>query len=68
MRLSFSAVDEEDLRDGIARIGKVVNDQVRLYPTLTRTGHGTVRERSAPESEGEVSERARILPLSHRAG
>jgi hypothetical protein len=64
MRLSFSAADEEDLRDGIARIGKVVNDQVRLYPTLTRTGHGTVRERSAPESEGEVSERARILPLS----
>ena len=35
MRLNFSGVGEDDLREGVARIGKVVSEQVRLYSTLT---------------------------------
>src|ERR671919_520672 len=35
MRLNFSASDEEVLREGIRRIGKVVREQVALYGTLT---------------------------------
>ncbi|MGI8780918.1 MAG: PLP-dependent aminotransferase family protein, partial [Solirubrobacteraceae bacterium] len=35
MRLNFSGVGEEDLREGVARIGKVVSEQVHLYSTLT---------------------------------
>ncbi|HEX5620212.1 MAG TPA: PLP-dependent aminotransferase family protein, partial [Solirubrobacteraceae bacterium] len=35
MRLNFSGVSEEDIREGIRRIGKVVREQVSLYSTLT---------------------------------
>src|SRR4051794_6138885 len=37
MRLNFSGVPEEDIREGIRRIGKVVREQVSLYGTLTGT-------------------------------
>jgi 2-aminoadipate transaminase len=35
MRLNFSGVGEDDIREGIRRIGKVVSEQVALYGTLT---------------------------------
>ena len=35
MRLNFSGVDEDDIREGIRRIGEVVREQVALYGTLT---------------------------------
>ena len=35
MRLNFSGVDEDDIREGIRRVGKVVGEQVALYGTLT---------------------------------
>jgi 2-aminoadipate transaminase len=35
MRLNFSGVGEEDIREGIRRIGEVVREQVELYGTLT---------------------------------
>jgi 2-aminoadipate transaminase len=35
MRLNFSGVDEAAIREGIRRIGKVVQEQVGLYSTLT---------------------------------
>jgi 2-aminoadipate transaminase len=35
MRLNFSGVGEDDIRDGIQRIGEVVSEQVGLYGTLT---------------------------------
>ena len=37
MRLNFSGVGEDDIREGVRRIGKVVREQVALYSTLT--GH-----------------------------
>ena len=35
MRLNFSGVGEEEIREGIRRIGAVVSEQVELYETLT---------------------------------
>src|SRR3954447_24800095 len=33
MRLNFSGVDDDDIREGVRRIGKVVREQVGLYGT-----------------------------------
>jgi 2-aminoadipate transaminase len=35
MRLNFAGVDDDDIREGIRRIGKVVREQVGLYGTLS---------------------------------
>ena len=35
MRLNFSGSDEDEIREGIRRIGKVVGEQVGLYQTIT---------------------------------
>ena len=43
LRLNFSGVSEDDIREGVRRIGKVVAEQVGLYGTLT----GTVAPRGA---------------------
>ena len=65
MRLNFSGVGEDDLREGVARIGKVVNEQVRLYSTLTGTAPAAPREHAAPRQDAEG---ARIVPLRRRSG
>ena len=53
MRLNFSAVDEDDIREGVRRIGKVVAEQVALYGTLT--GEGPPK-RAPVEAEAESAE------------
>jgi 2-aminoadipate transaminase len=35
MRLNFSGVDEDEIREGVRRIGEIVREQVALYGTLT---------------------------------
>ena len=35
MRLNFSGVDEDEIREGVRRIGKVIAEQVDLYGALT---------------------------------
>ncbi|MFL5820024.1 MAG: PLP-dependent aminotransferase family protein [Solirubrobacteraceae bacterium] len=35
MRLNFSGVSDDDIREGVRRIGKVLREQVGLYGTLT---------------------------------
>jgi 2-aminoadipate transaminase len=42
MRLNFSGVDGDEIREGVRRIGKVIAEQVELYGALTG-------ERRAPE-------------------
>jgi 2-aminoadipate transaminase len=83
MRLNFSGVDEDAIREGIRRIGEVVREQVAMYGTLT----GAQPARSAQpasdaspqegpagaDAEGAVApaELAKILhmPVTHqRAG
>ena len=46
MRLNFSGVGEEDIREGMRRLGDVIREQVALYSTLTG------RERHAPTGTG----------------
>ena len=44
MRLNFSGVSDDEIREGVRRIGEVVREQVALYGTLTGTsGAGTPR-------------------------
>ena len=46
MRLNFSGVAEEEIREGIRRIGTVVAEQVELYETLT--GEHALPQTEAP--------------------
>jgi len=65
MRLNFSGVTESDVREGVARIGTVVSEQVRLYSALTGEAAAGPRRpaASSPQAEG-----AQIVPLRRRAG
>jgi 2-aminoadipate transaminase len=49
MRLNFSGVDEDEIREGIRRIGEVVREQVAMYGTLTG-----VRSKVEPPRRAEV--------------
>jgi 2-aminoadipate transaminase len=68
MRLNFSGARESELEEGVCRIGKVVNEQVRLYSTLTGTEPAAPRPRAESRAEGSESPGARIVPLRRRAG
>src|SRR3954447_9294289 len=53
MRLNFSNQDEDSIREGIRRIGKVIQEQVALYGTLTgQEPQPPARGDAAPE-QGE---------------
>jgi len=47
MRLNFSCVGEDEIREGVSRIGEVVREQVALYGTLTGAGTDARRARRA---------------------
>ncbi len=53
MRLNFSGVSEDDIREGVRRIGEVVREQVALYGTLT--GMPVVATASAPPAPAPAS-------------
>ena len=59
MRLNFSAVGEDEIREGIHRIGKVIAEQVSLYETLT----GELQLPAAAESEPPRN----VIPLRKQA-
>jgi 2-aminoadipate transaminase len=49
MRLNFSGSDEDEIREGVRRIGAVVAEQVELFQTIT----GEHRPAAPPdETEG----------------
>ncbi|HWT23523.1 MAG TPA: PLP-dependent aminotransferase family protein [Solirubrobacteraceae bacterium] len=66
MRLNFSGVGDDDIREGVRRIGKVIREQVRLYSALT--GAEPAPARPAAEEPRAQDAGARILPLRRRAG
>jgi len=51
MRLNFSGVDEEEIREGVRRIGNVIREQVDLYATLTGEAVG-----ASPGTPGREAE------------
>ena len=63
MRLNFSASDDESIREGIRRIGKVVREQVALYGTLT--GRPAARPAPAQPRQSAPGE-AEVVPLRRR--
>ncbi|MBV8712415.1 MAG: aminotransferase class I/II-fold pyridoxal phosphate-dependent enzyme, partial [Solirubrobacterales bacterium] len=75
MRLNFSGVSEEAIREGIRRLGEVVREQVALYGTLTGTTTRTARgdpqpaEQAGPppgESEPPSADVANVLQLRRK--
>jgi len=48
MRLNFSGVSDDDIREGIRRIGEVVREQVGLYGTLMGSSAGSGAAGAAP--------------------
>jgi 2-aminoadipate transaminase len=67
MRLNFSASGDDEIREGIRRIGKVVNEQVALYGTLTGEERPKVRVRRSPAEAAEPPRHAHVVPLRRRA-
>jgi 2-aminoadipate transaminase len=71
MRLNFSGCSEDEIREGIARIGKVVWEQVALYETITGE-HRALAPRAADAlAEMETAEMdqataGQVLPLRRR--
>jgi 2-aminoadipate transaminase len=61
MRLNFSGSTEDEIREGIRRIGKVIGEQVALYETITG-------EHALPAASPEPAGDADILPLRPRRG
>jgi 2-aminoadipate transaminase len=71
MRLNFSGVHQEAIREGVRRIGKVVDEQVALYGTLTgRPSRADPRPRRvapAEASDRAVDEGGRVVELRRRS-
>jgi 2-aminoadipate transaminase len=78
MRLNFSGVGEDQIRDGIRRIGEVVREQVAMYGTLTgarpvdagvpRGGEDTWLEPEPRPGEAELAKVLRLSAKRKRAG
>jgi 2-aminoadipate transaminase len=66
LRLNFSASSEDEIREGIRRIGKVVNEQVALYGTLTGEERPPMRVRRTPEEAKQPPRHARVVHLPRR--
>jgi 2-aminoadipate transaminase len=60
MRLNFSGVGEDAIREGVRRIGDVIREQVALFSTLTGA------EPAAPSPAAEGPERPNVVPLPRR--
>jgi 2-aminoadipate transaminase len=62
MRLNFSGVNEDDIREGVRRIGEVVREQVALYSTLTGT------QPAAPAAPAAADEPPNVVEFRRRTG
>jgi 2-aminoadipate transaminase len=67
MRLNFSSEADDDIREGVRRIGKIVAEQVALYDTLTGR-RGTARTPGAPRAPAQDAAEAasNVLELPRR--
>ena len=69
MRLNFSGVGDEHIREGVRRIGEVVREQLDLYGAVTGTSRGSGARAPRPEpADADPAGAARVLPLRRRAG
>jgi 2-aminoadipate transaminase len=74
MRLNFSGVDDDAIREGIRRIGEVVREQVALYGTLTGAAPAAAPEVAeapgapATSPDPAAAGAARVVRLRRQAG
>lgn len=66
MRLNFSSCSDEDIREGVRRLGEVIKEQVALYGTLTGEMEAAPAERTPEPSVTPDPGHARVLPLPSR--
>lgn len=62
MRLNFSYVGDDDIREGVRRIGRIVSEQVALYGTLT----GSTPTPAAADEPAAPEDLADVLHLPRR--
>jgi 2-aminoadipate transaminase len=55
MRMNFAGVPDDDIREGIRRIGKVVREQLGLYGTLTGSSAASKAAAGAPKADGGIA-------------
>jgi 2-aminoadipate transaminase len=69
LRLNFSGVGSDDIREGIRRIGEVVREQVGLYGTLTgaRPAEPAEREPAPRLPDPELADVLHLPPPSERS-
>jgi 2-aminoadipate transaminase len=56
MRLNFSGVTSDEIREGVRRIGKVIAEQVELYEALTSNSATSSAPAQARESDMDAPE------------
>src|SRR3954454_24962839 len=61
MRLNFSGVSEDEIREGIRRVGKVIGEQVELFGTLTGR-----RAPAPPPHAAEQPGGGDVVPMPYR--
>ena len=65
MRLNFSGVGVDDIREGLKRLGEIVREQVELYGTLTGTASARSASRRDP-APAPPAEPAPVLQLRRK--
>jgi 2-aminoadipate transaminase len=68
MRLNFSGVDEDDIREGIRRIGEVVREQVAMYGTLTGAAPAPRAQSAEPAEDPGLGKLLTLPAKRKRAG
>lgn len=66
MRINFSGVGEDDIREGISRIGSVIAEQLELYASIAGTARprgGSTRQGSSDPRPAAGSPDPAIVPL-----
>jgi 2-aminoadipate transaminase len=66
MRLNFSAGDEDEIGEGIRRIGKVIAEQVELYGALT--GEHPVAPPAQPPADAGEADSENVVPFRKAEG
>ena len=62
MRLNFSGVSDDAIREGVRRIGEIIREQVELYSTLT----GSAAPPSRAEADEDAVPPANVHPLPRK--
>ena len=66
MRLNFAGVPDDDIREGIRRIGSAMREQLGLLGSLTATAEPSTPARAASRAPGEATPLADVVELPRR--